>query len=106
MAISPSPAIPAGSAPAVPGTVVDLPRSIETGAQRVQRLQHEARLLAREQAEALADDLLALAARMAEVAGGGEAYSAGVRELASRMADDLPQKANLIQAIMARSGHH
>jgi hypothetical protein len=86
--------------------VLDFARAPETGAERIRRLQEEARLLAHEQAEALAEALLDLAAQMAEVAGGGEAYPAGVREIASRIAEDLPQKAHQIQAVMARTGRH
>ena len=88
-----------------PGEVYELGREVETGAQRVRRLQHEAHELAREQVETFANDLNAMALRAAEIAEGGEAYPVGVRELASRMADDLPQKAQLLMAIMNRAPH-
>jgi glycyl-tRNA synthetase alpha subunit len=79
------------------------PTPSETTAQRIQRLQYEARLLAREQVEQLARDFNALAARAAEVAQGGEAYPAGVREMASRIAEDLPYKAQGLTILMDRS---
>jgi len=84
--------------------VVGLNRPAETGAQRIRRLQHEARMLAREQVEMLARDFEALAQSAEEIAGGGEAYPAGVRELASRLAADLPQKAQLLVTLMSRAG--
>ncbi len=87
----------------ITGEIHDLGRDIETGAQRIRRLQSEARMLAREQLDAFAKDLNALAARAAEIAEGGEVYPVGARELASRMADDLPQKAQLMMAITIRS---
>jgi hypothetical protein len=89
--------------PTIAGEVYDLGRSSETGAQRIRRLQNEARSLAREQVEELARDFTALAVRAAEIADGGEAYPVGVRELASRIADDLPQKAQSMSSLMDRA---
>src|ERR1700739_3556216 len=57
--------------------VHDLGRPVETAAQRVQRLQLEARTLAKEQVESLADDLNAMASRAAEIAAGGSVYPVG-----------------------------
>lgn len=88
---------------AAAGEVYDFSRAAETGAQRIRRLQHEARVLAREQIEALSRDLRAIAERAAEVVGAGEVYPVGVRELASRMAEDLPQKAQVLLTIMERA---
>ncbi|MDR3511708.1 MAG: hypothetical protein P4L73_08745 [Caulobacteraceae bacterium] len=85
------------------GEVYDLGRSVETVAQRIRRLQQEARMLAREQVEALAHDFNVLAERAAEIADGGEAYPAGVRDLASRMATDVPQKVQALLSIMNRA---
>jgi len=87
------------------GEIYELGREVETGAQRVRRLQHEAHELAREQVEAFANDLNAMGLRAAEIAEGGEAYPVGARELASRIADDFPQKAQLLMAIMNRTPH-
>jgi len=82
--------------------ICDLGRGVESGAQRVRRLQTEARILAREQVEILVRDLNALAVRAAEIAEGGDAYPAGARELASRLAADLPLKAEGLATLMAR----
>jgi hypothetical protein len=84
--------------------VYNLGRDTETISQRVQRLQREARALAREQIEAMERDLESLAARAQEIADGGDAYAVGVREMASRLASDLPQKAQSLRAILERSG--
>lgn len=87
-----------------PVEVYNLSRGPETTTQRVQRLQREARMLAREQIEAMSRDLDDLARRAAEIADGGDAYAVGVREMASRLASDLPQKAQSLLAILNRSG--
>lgn len=86
-----------------PAGVYGLGRDLESGAQRIRRLQQEARLLAREQVEALAHDFNLLAERAAEIAEGGDAYPAGVRELASRIAADVPQKMQALVSIMTRN---
>ena len=85
------------------GEVHALARTAETGAQRIKRLQQEARVIAREQIEALARELHAIAARANEIAEAGEVYPVGVRELSSRMAEDLPQKAQILMTIMERT---
>lgn len=94
---NPSPAASAA------GDVHDLGRSVETGAQRIKRLQQEARILAREQVEAFAHDLEALAQRALEIAEGGDSYPVGAREVAHRFAEDAPQKAQAILAILNRT---
>jgi len=91
------------ASPREPAEVYDLGRGVETGVQRVRRLQTEARILAREQVEILAADVSALAIRTAEIAQGGDAYPAGVRELASRIAADLPLKAQGLLTLMERA---
>lgn len=83
--------------------VRSLKRVTESVTQRVQRLQREARALACDQVEALARDLTATAAAAQEIADGGEAYPAGVREMASRLAEDLPQKVQIILTILHRT---
>ncbi|HXV00162.1 MAG TPA: hypothetical protein VG166_06670 [Caulobacteraceae bacterium] len=85
------------------GKVHDLGRHVESGVERVRRLQQETRLLAQEQVEILARDMKALADRSTEVAEGGDAYPVGVRELCSRMADELNQQAQSLIAIIERS---
>ena len=38
-----------------------------------------------------------------EIAEGGDAYPVGAREIASRLAEDLPMKAETIKAIVSRA---
>lgn len=95
---------PAHPDPVGDAELYNLSRGSETGAQRLRRLQHEARMLAREQVEALVQDFHILAGRAAEIAEGGEVYPAGVRDLASRIAADLPEKAKGLMLIMERAG--
>ena len=83
------------------GAVVDLGRGGESAAWRIRQLQHEARGMAREQIEAFARDLNAMASRAAEIAGGGDAYAVGARELTSRLAKELPQKAQLLLTLLS-----
>ena len=78
-------------------------RVAETGAQRIRRLQQEARILAREQVEAFVADLIAMSQLASEIAEGGEAYPVGVREIASRVADEAMQKAQAIITIAGRA---
>jgi hypothetical protein len=91
-------------APAPMSEVVALARGAESTNERIRRLQWEARVLAGEQAEALGADLEAMAERALEIAEGGEAYPAGVRELAARIAVDLPLKAKTLLTILHRNG--
>ena len=84
------------------GAVVDLGRGPESAAWRIQQLQHEARGMAREQVDAFARDLSAIATRAAEIAGGGDAYPVGARELCSRLADELPRKVQLLLTLARR----
>ena len=96
-------AVPSETAPSAAADVYELGRTAESGVQRVQRLQHEAHMLAREQVEILVRDFTALAARAAEIAEGGDAYPAGVRDIAARIAEDLPHKVQGMIAILDRS---
>lgn len=83
--------------------IYDLMRTPVTTADRVKRLQMEARALAVEQVEALEKLLLQSAAMAKEIAEGGDAYPVGARELAGRLASDLPSKAETLKAIASRS---
>jgi hypothetical protein len=83
--------------------VYDLMKTPETTAERVQRLQLEARALAVEQVEQLDALLLQAAAMAREIAQGGDAYPVGAREIASRLAEDLPSKAETMKAILAKA---
>ncbi|MGZ9098493.1 MAG: hypothetical protein ACXW3O_02200 [Brevundimonas sp.] len=83
--------------------IYDLMRAPETTSDRVRRLQMEARALAVEQVEAL-ERVLKQAADMArEIADGGDAYPVGARELAGRLAADLPARAETLKAIVSRT---
>ena len=82
--------------------VYDLMKAPETTADRVKRLQLEARALAAEQVEALEAVLKQAAAMATEIAEGGDAYPVGARELAGRIAADLPLKAETLKAIVGR----
>ena len=64
----------------------------------------EARALALEQVEALEEVLLKAADMAKEIAEGGDAYPVGARELAGRLAQDLPVKAETMKAVIAK--HH
>ena len=86
----------------VESEVYDLMRAPETTTERVRRLQLEARALAVEQVEELERRLNDAAALAREIASGGDAYPVGAREIASRLAEDLPAKAETIKAIVSR----
>ena len=63
----------------------------------------ETHRLAREQIEILNRDLNAMAQRIAEIADGGDVFPIGVRELCSRLTDDLTQQAQTLMVIMERA---
>lgn len=86
----------------VESEVYDLMRAPESTTERVRRLQMEARALAIEQVEALEKILNDAATLADEIAKGGDAYPVGAREIASRLAEDLPAKAETIKAIVSR----
>ncbi|WP_374654160.1 hypothetical protein [Phenylobacterium sp.] len=71
--------------------------------ERIRRLQAEAKSLAREHVHALERALIEVERLSAEIADGGEAYPAGVRELARRMAEDCEAKVQTLEAISARA---
>lgn len=82
--------------------IYDLMRTPETTADRVRRLQMEARSLAVEQVEVLEKVLLEAARIAKEIADGGDAYPVGAREIAGRLAGDLPTKAETLKVIVSR----
>jgi hypothetical protein len=92
---------PAADSADASDNVHDLGR--DTGAQRLRRLQIEAHKLAREQVEILTQDLNAIAARATEISDSADSYPVGVRELCSRLADDLRLQGQTLTAIMARN---
>ncbi|MDI1282561.1 hypothetical protein [Brevundimonas sp.] len=71
-------------------------------AARVRSLLQEARALALDQVQALETALQDAADLAREIADGGDAYPVGTREMASRLASDLPAKAEAIRAIVKR----
>lgn len=83
--------------------IYDLMRTPVTTADRVRRLQMEARALAVEQVEALEKVLMQASALALEIAEGGDAYPVGARELAGRLASDLPAKAQTLKAVVSRT---
>ncbi|HEY3948465.1 hypothetical protein [Phenylobacterium sp.] len=102
--LSPVPDTELDAAQPANSEVVAISRGPESATERIRRLQWEARVLAAEQVEAVGAELEVLAARALEIAEGGEAYPAGVRELASRIAADLPEKAKTLLTILHRNG--
>ena len=80
-----------------------LDREPESIAERVRRLQQEARLLAREEVEALQGKLAEAAAMAKVIFEGGDAYPAGVRELCERIHAEIDGRAQTLQAIAART---
>lgn len=79
------------------------PAKDETVGQRVQRLQTEARALAHDHSRSLAQALDDIEQLAAAIAGGGDAYLPGVRELARRVADDAASKGQTLDAILGRA---
>lgn len=88
---------------AAESAVYELMKAPETTADRVKRLQLEARGLALEQVEALEKALHAAADMAKEIAEGGDAYPVGAREIAARLVADLPTKAETIRSIVAKA---
>lgn len=92
----------AGKDEAEHSEVYDLGRGPDTVADRVKRLQEEARLLAREEIEAFENQLALAAGMAATIAKGGDAYPVGVRAMAEQMSEELPLRIQSLQAIMER----
>jgi hypothetical protein len=75
----------------------------ETVAERVRRLQTEAKQLAKDHVRSLSAQMVAIEQMAAEIAEGGEAYPPGVRELASRLVEDLESRVQTLEAIVSRT---
>jgi hypothetical protein len=75
----------------------------ETVGERVRRLQAEAKALARDHTRALSRAIVELEHMAAEIAEGGDAYPAGVRDLARRMVEDCEARVQTLEAITART---
>jgi hypothetical protein len=76
---------------------------VETVAQRVRRLQAEAKQLAKDHIHALTAAISEVERMAAEIAEGGDAYPAGVRDLARRFAEDAEARVQTLEAITART---
>ena len=74
----------------------------ETVAERVRRLQAEAKQLAKDHIHALTAAMSEVEKMAAEIAEGGDAYPAGVRDLARRFVDDCEARVQTLEAITAR----
>ena len=75
----------------------------ETVAERVRRLQTEAKQLAKDHVRSLSAQMVAIEQMAAEIAEGGEAYPPGIRELASRLVEDLESRVQTLEAIVSRT---
>ena len=75
----------------------------ETRAERVRRMQANARALAREQIEAMTAAMIEVARMAEEIATGGDAYPVGVRELSNRLRTELDNQAKSIEALLRRT---
>lgn len=75
----------------------------ETVAERVRRLQAEAKQLAKDHVRALSAAMVSVEHMAAEIAEGGEAYPPGVRDLARRLVEDCEARVQTLEAIVART---
>ncbi len=75
----------------------------ETVAQRVKRLQAEAKQLAKDHVRSLNQALVDVEQLAAEIAQGGDAYPPGVRDLARRLVEDCEARVQTLEAIVART---
>ena len=73
-----------------------------TISQRVQRLQAEAKSLAAEHVVTLLMNMNQVQHLAYDIANGGDAYPAGIRDIARRLVEDMDQKAMTVQAIAGR----
>ena len=74
----------------------------DSPADRIRRLQSEARVLAREHIEMLASALAEVSRLSGEIAEGGDFYPVGVRELSRRLTEDAGKQALTLTAITDR----
>lgn len=75
----------------------------ETVAERVRSLQVEAKQLARDHIHSLTTAILDAEVIAAEIADGGDAYPAGIRDLARRFVDDANARVQTLEALVART---
>ena len=94
--------VPGADAKPEHSEVYDFGRGPDTVADRVKRLQEEAKLLAREEIESFENQIAATAAMAETIAKGGDAYPVGVRAMAEQMSEELPMRVQSLKAIMER----
>ena len=75
----------------------------ESPADRIRRLQFEAKGLAREHIEMLAAALSEVSRLAGEIADGGEVYPVGARELSRRLTEEANMSALTLTAIVDRN---
>ena len=75
----------------------------DSPAARANRLYAEAREAAKEQVRQLESSLEAAISLAADIAEGGELYPPGVRDLCRRLAEDMSQRCQTLEAIVQRS---
>jgi len=75
----------------------------ETVAERVRRLQAEAKQLAKDHVHALSAAIMNAEQIAAEIAEGGDAYPPGIRDLARRFVEDAEMRVQTLEAISART---
>ena len=75
----------------------------ETVADRVRRLQAEAKQLAKDHVHALSAAIMSAEQIAAEIAEGGDAYPPGIRDLARRFVEDADMRVQTLEAISART---
>ena len=75
----------------------------ESPADRIRRLQFEAKGLAREHIEMLATALSEVSRLAGEIADGGEVYPVGARELSRRLTEEANMSALTLTAIVDRT---
>jgi hypothetical protein len=83
-------------------TAIVAPKA-ETVAQRVRRLQLEARTLAKDHIRALSTAMVEVETIAAEIAEGGDAYPPGVRDIARRLVEDCEARVQTLEAIVGRT---
>jgi hypothetical protein len=74
-----------------------------TVAERVRRLQAEARGLAKDHVHALTAAIAEASTLAAEIAEGGDIYPPGVRDLARRFAEESEARVQTLEAIVSRT---
>ena len=82
--------------------VVPALSELPTAAEKIKRLQAEAKNLAHEHVEMLAAALADVARLAGEVAEGGELYPVGARELARRLTEEASSQSLTLSAILDR----